>query len=207
MADRGAGASERSEAELDRDTAQADRGAGATERSEAELDRDTAQADRGASARDREHSSHDDLTGAYLRGAGLVELDREIARARRTTQPLVLAFIDVDGLKAVNDSRGHAAGDQTLVAVADALRAHLRAHDLVIRYGGDEFLCVVAGLDLAEAAARLALVNADLAEGPVRGAVSAGLAELQADDSPEDLVARADAQLYRARRSQRHPRA
>jgi diguanylate cyclase (GGDEF)-like protein len=204
-ADRGAGASERSEAELDRDTAQADRGAGASERSEAELDRDTAQADRGASALERAHSSHDDLTGVYARGAGFLELKREIARARRTTRPLVLAFVDVDGLKAVNDSHGHAAGDRMLLAVADALQTHVRAHDLVIRYGGDEFLCVVSGLDLAEAGKRFALVNAGLADGPQHGTVTVGLAQLRADERPEDLVARADAELYRERQRQRRP--
>lgn len=96
------------------DRAAQDRGAGAGERTNAELDRDTALADRGASAREREHSSHDDLTGAYRRGAGFVELEREIARARRAEQPLVLAFIDVDQLKVINDSRGHAAGDRML---------------------------------------------------------------------------------------------
>jgi diguanylate cyclase (GGDEF)-like protein len=198
-ADRHAGAGERAESNLDRAAALTDRRAGAGERGEAELDRETALADRGASAVDREYSSYDALTGAYLRGAGFAELSREIGRARRENQPLAVAFLDVDGLKAANDARGHAAGDRMLRAVADALRDNLRAHDLVVRYGGDEFVCAVAGLGGAEAAARLALVNRSLAALPEPASVTVGLAELQAGDTAEDLVARADDALYEQR--------
>ena len=199
LADRRAGAGERTSAELDRGTALADRGAGASERTEAELDRDTALADRGASAREREHSSIDALTGAHLRGAGLVELEREIARARRSGEPLVLAFVDVDGLKSRNDAGGHAAGDRLLLEVATTFRAKLRSHDLIIRYGGDEFICAVAGLSLTDATTRFARVNAALADAPEGGSVTVGVAELRSGDSLADLVARADAALYRAR--------
>jgi len=179
--------------------AHADRGAGAKERGAAELDRETALADRGASAVDREYSSHDALTGAYLRGAGFVELAREIGRARREDQPLVLAFVDVDGLKAVNDAHGHARGDRMLRAVVDALRTNLRSHDLIIRYGGDEFVCAVAGLTAPDAAERLGWVNHALWRLPERASVTVGLAELQAGDTAEDLVARADDALYEQR--------
>ena len=197
--DRRAAARERMEAESDRGTALADRGAGAIERTHAELDRDTAQSDRGASARERADSSRDDLTGAYHRGAGFVELEREIARARRGQQPLVLAFIDVDGLKRVNDSFGHAAGDRLLVEVVRSVRSVLRSYDLVIRYGGDEFVCVISGLSLAAATERLALVNHALAQAPEHGSVTVGLADLQPVDSIEDLIGRADAALYHQR--------
>jgi diguanylate cyclase (GGDEF)-like protein len=185
----------------DRRRAGQDRRADASGRTHAELDRSTAQADREASARERESSSLDDLTGVHRRGPGLVELAREMARARRAEQPLVLAFVDVDRLKATNDSRGHAAGDRMLLKVADTVRAKLRSHDLIIRYGGDEFVCACSGLNMVDAASRLALVNAALAEVAGRGSVTVGLAELQPNDSPEDLVARADAALYRERQS------
>ena len=197
--DRRAAARERVQAESDRGTALADRGAGAIERTHAELDRDTAQSDRGASARERADSSRDDLTGAYHRGAGFVELEREIARARRGEQPLVLAFIDVDGLKRVNDSFGHAAGDRLLVEVVVCIRAALRSYDLVIRYGGDEFICAISGLTSAAATERLALVNHALADAPEHGSVTVGMADLQPVDTIEALVARADAALYRQR--------
>ncbi len=201
--DRRAGARERTKAGDDRGTSLADRGAGAYERSESEHDRTTALADRGASNGEMEHAAIDDLTGAYLRGAGFMELKRDMERAMRDEEPLVLAFIDVDGLKAVNDSSGHAAGDRLLLEVADALRARTRSHDLLIRYGGDEFVCAVAGMTTAEATARFAGVNASLATAPGRGSVTVGLAEMRRSDSPRGLVARADAALYRKREQQR----
>jgi diguanylate cyclase (GGDEF)-like protein len=201
--DRRAGARERTKAEDDRGTSLADRGAGASERSESEHDRTTALADRGASAGEREHAAIDDLTGAYLRGAGFMELKRDMERATRHEEPLVLAFIDVDGLKAVNDSGGHAAGDRLLLEVADALRDRTRSHDLLIRYGGDEFVCAIAGMTTAEATTRFASVNASLATAPGHGSVTVGLAEMRRSDSPCDLVARADAALYRKRHEQR----
>ncbi len=150
-----------------------------------------------------EHAGVDALTGMYLRGAGLVELNRQIARARRTRQTLVVVFVDVDHLKTFNDTHGHAAGDRMLVIVAATLGSNLRPYDLIIRYGGDEFVCATVGLSAADAAARLTLVNVALAEGPAGGSVTFGLAELQTDDTPDDLVARADAALYRQRQQQR----
>jgi len=92
-----------------------------------------------------------------------------------------------------------------LLEVANSLRATLRSYDLIIRYGGDEFVCAISGVNLADAAQRLALVNEALAEGLEHGSVTFGLAELQRDDSSEDLVARADAALYQERRRRRNP--
>ena len=202
LADRWASATDRTQAEIDRETARADRRAGADERTQAQLDRDIALGDRGASAKERAYSSIDDLTGAYLRNTGFVELEREIARTRRTERQLVLAFVDVDGLKAVNDSRGHAAGDLMLVEVCETLRAELGSHDLIIRYGGDEFVCAIAGVNATYATRRLALVNAALAKATEPGSVAVGIAELQPGDTAESLVARADAALYSARQHQ-----
>lgn len=194
----------RREAASDRRQASQDRQAGASERGQAEHDRDIALADRGASAREREAASHDGLTGAYLRGPGFVELEREMLRASRTGQPLVVAFVDVDCLKAINDSGGHAAGDRMLVEVAGAFRANIRSYDLIIRCGGDEFVCALSGQTMTEASARLALVKTAITEA-TDGSVTVGLAELAPDDSLETLVARADAALYRQRQQKRFP--
>jgi diguanylate cyclase (GGDEF)-like protein len=176
-----------------------DRKGAGHDRAEAAGDRHAASVDRGASAGDRAAASLDELTGAHRRGAGFVELEREMARVRRTRQSLVLAFVDVNGLKAVNDTRGHAAGDRMLREVVATLRTKLRSYDLVIRFGGDEFLCAIPGVSMDEAAERLAAVNTTLAASPERGSVTSGLADLQEHDSFEDLVARADAALYRRR--------
>jgi len=203
LTDRTSGASDRNEAGLDRDHSHSGRGSGLTERELAERDRHTAAADRGASAQDREEASLDDLTGDYLRDIGFLELEREIDRARRTSQPLVLAFLDVDHLKVINNDHGHAAGDQMLLRVAATLRAELRAYDLIIRYGGDEFVCGLPGMGLDDARRRFASVNAAISAPPVPGSVSVGLAQMQPEDTLAVLVARADDDLHQVRRQAR----
>ncbi len=121
-----------------------------------------------------------------------------MARAKRTGRPFLLAFVDVDGLKATNDSLGHGAGDELLRLVVETMRTHLRSYDLIVRFGGDEFVAGMSGMSQEEAAKRFALVNADLAK--IRqGSVTAGFAELRRRESLGDLLARADEQLYRAR--------
>jgi diguanylate cyclase (GGDEF)-like protein len=149
----------------------------------------------------------DDLTGALRRGVGLRLLQAEIDRVRRAGAPMVVAFLDVDGLKHVNDTQGHAAGDRLLQSVAQTLRRRLRSYDLVIRYGGDEFLCAMTGAGVDEARAKLALIAAELAQSAGGPAVSVGLAELDEDaehvDDAAALVQRADAALYRSRSSRR----
>jgi diguanylate cyclase (GGDEF)-like protein len=148
----------------------------------------------------------DDLTGLYRRNEGFAELAREMARAKRTVTPLVAAFVDVDGLKAINDSRGHAAGDAMLVAVARSLQFELRNYDVIFRYGGDEIVCALPGIDRAEAARRFVAVRAALIADPAHGSISVGLAQMRREDSAHDLVARADKDLYIRRRRQRGPR-
>jgi diguanylate cyclase (GGDEF)-like protein len=181
----------------DRAGASRDRRASTSDRAQATADRKAGAKDRAMSARDRAVASIDELTGAHSRAAGVVELEREIARASRTKRPCVLAFIDVDDLKAINDSQGHAGGDRLLRQIGESLRAHLRSYDLMVRYGGDEFVCALAGLSMAQAANRFMLVNADLAG--KRASITAGLAELKEGDSLEDLIERADEALYRER--------
>lgn len=195
--DRHAGAAERVEARLDRSTASTDRTAALDDRSQAGHDRSTALDDRRKAAVARDIATFDELTGTYRRGAGLVELDREIARTDRTHDPLVLAFVDVDGLKVVNDSRGHEAGDRLLIDVADALISSLRPYDMVVRYGGDEFLCICQGMTEADTDIRLTAVNDTLAASG--GSISVGLAQLRAGETSAACIARADRALYRNR--------
>ena len=185
----------------DRAGALRDRRGGASDRIQAADDREAASADRDLSAQDRAASSIDVLTGAHRRDAGMLELERELARAKREGESMALAFVDVDGLKQTNDSLGHAAGDQLLRDTAYSIRAHLRSYDLFIRYGGDEFLCVLVGVTREEAAERFSLVNADLTA-TREASVTVGLAESESEDTAEDLIARADEAMYKERQQQ-----
>ena len=192
-------------AAADRGGAKRDRLGGASDRTQAADDRTAASADRGFSARERAAFAIDELTGARRREVGLVELSREIVRAKRISERFVLGFVDVDYLKRRNDAHGHTAGDQLLRATADAIGANLRSYDLIVRFGGDEFLCGIAGLSMAEAKRRFSLVNTEL-EATRQASVAVGLAELQADDALEDLIRRADAAMYRERERMRSVR-
>jgi diguanylate cyclase (GGDEF)-like protein/PAS domain S-box-containing protein len=153
----------------------------------------------------RDLSLRDQLTGLYnRRGFGAIAA-QQLRVARRLGEDVVVAFVDVDGLKRLNDTQGHAAGDQALQAVAQALLAGLRDADTIARVGGDEFafLMVEPGeLDEDALAARLAAqlgdrANVEDAARPL--SVSLGMARFD-PSSPEtldELLHRADAAMYR----------
>lgn len=132
-------------------------------------------------------------------------MERETARAKRTKHPFVLAFVDVDRLKATNDSLGHAAGDHLLRRTVESMRKHLRSYDLIVRFGGDEFVCALVDLSMSVAAERFEAINADLAETD-QSSITVGLAELKPEDSLEELIARADEALYMEREQSRRRR-
>jgi diguanylate cyclase (GGDEF)-like protein len=177
-----------------------DREQAARDRAGAARDREQAAHDREDAARDRVQAGVDGLTGALRRDRGLADLKREVDRARRSDGRLVLAFVDVDGLKATNDVQGHGAGDRLLRDVAAALTTGLRSYDLVIRYGGDEFLCALPGTDMEGARRRFDEVARELTERNPHGSVSTGWAKLEPSDTLDSFIARADAALYAGRR-------
>ncbi len=194
----------------DRRRAAQDRARAATQRAEAARDRELAARDRRQAAEDRaqaaaarEAAALDVLTGAWQRGPGLAELQRLIDRARRGTSELVVAYVDVDGLKVTNDNLGHQAGDALLASVVGAMRAHLRSYEPIIRLGGDEFLCALSDAPLRRVRARFAEISAGLAQASEHASISVGFAQLTAEDSPEDVIARADADLLATKRARR----
>jgi diguanylate cyclase (GGDEF)-like protein len=151
------------------------------------------------SARERRLSSVDELTGAYRRDPGIMELEREMARAKRTDRLLVLAFVDVDGLKGTNDALGHAAGDQLLRAAVARIFTRLRSYDLIVRFGGDEFVCLLLDVNMPAAVERFEGIKEDLYLNQ-EGSITVGLAEMRSEDSLEGLVAQADRALYHERK-------
>lgn len=142
----------------------------------------------------------DGLTGAFRREVGRLALRNEIERARRADGRFVIAFVDVDGLKAVNDKEGHAAGDRVLRTLAATMRANLRSYDPIVRYGGDEFVCGIASIDLPEVQHRLSVIDQSLRHATGVG-ITAGIASMVGNESLEELTERADAALLEAKRN------
>jgi diguanylate cyclase (GGDEF)-like protein len=163
------------------------------------VDREFGERDRQEAKLDREFAATDELTGARRRGVGLEDLQREIDRARRTGETLVAAYIDVDGLKAVNDEHGHGAGDALLRGVVEGLRREMRSYDLLVRLGGDEFLCVMPGVTADQARQRFEHLGSELPGGPAASSVSIGLVQLRDGEGPTGLVQRADQELLAGR--------
>jgi diguanylate cyclase (GGDEF)-like protein len=140
-------------------------------------------------------SLSDPLTGLANRRHLRVMLEHSMAAARRG-EPLTLLLIDLDGFKAVNDQLGHLRGDRILRLVADRLREQARGSDLVVRYGGDEFIVVLNG-DIHAAEAYLQRVREQL-DGHVR--FTAGSAEYRTGiHTGDQLIELADRSLYRLR--------
>lgn len=182
-----------------RERAAAERERAARDRRQAARDRELNARDREEARRDRERAGTDELTGARRRGVGLEELEREIARARRTGENLVVAYVDVDGLKRVNDEHGHSTGDELLRQMAERLKHHMRTYDLLIRLGGDEFLCVFSGVGVDEVRRRLHDVGSESPAEPAVGSVTIGLGELLDGEGAQELIDRADRDLLSVR--------
>jgi diguanylate cyclase (GGDEF)-like protein len=180
-----------------------DRARATADRAAAAADREAAAHDRAQAASELRHAYHDDLTGALRREMGAVALQHEVDRARRGDGRLVVAFVDVDELKSVNDRGGHGAGDTLLQGVVATMRAKLRSFDPVVRYGGDEFVCAMAGADSVDASERFVEIKEALARDYDQAAISVGLVELRADETLDELVTRGDAALYEAKRAPR----
>jgi diguanylate cyclase (GGDEF)-like protein len=196
-------ARDRELAAIDRARAADDRVLAAADRARAAIERAEALEIRAESAGLLERAGTDDLTGARTRQVGLAEAARELERAWRTGTQLMLAFVDVDGLKQLNDSLGHQAGDALLALVGHSLRANLRPYDVVVRYGGDEFVCAMPDLSPPEARARFKRIAHALAAVQASYSISFGLAQAWPTETLPALVARADADLLAHRACRR----
>ncbi len=151
--------------------------------------------------RARQLADTDPLTGIHNRRAFWSAAGREVARCRRDATPFALAYIDLDGFKAVNDRHGHNAGDEVLRCVAHTMQDALRELDLVARLGGDEFGILLPGTDAPGAEAAITRLRTGLAalELPVATSVGFSVGCLVVASDPPDvdsLVAAADRLMY-----------
>lgn len=145
-------------------------------------------------------ASSDALTGLPNRRTLDEQLPREMARARRSSTSLCLAILDLDFFKAYNDAHGHLAGDGMLRDCAEAWDSELRGEDIIVRYGGEEFLVLLPGASLDQAAETVERLRAVTPDGQT---CSAGLACWDFSERVEDLLERADVALYAAKDSGR----
>ncbi len=154
----------------------------------------------------------DALTGLANRRQLDARLSYTLAHARREKQPFALIMLDLDGFKLVNDTSGHPAGDELLVAIGRRLKALLREVDLVARLGGDEFVLILERADIA-GALRVAVKVLEIIANPLllsngqsgRVTASLGMAEYPKDgDDSSSLLSLADRRLYRAKAAGRN---
>lgn len=153
---------------------------------------------------------YDHLTGALSRRAFDIRLKEEMERARLYQYNLSLVFLDIDRFKQVNDMHGHTRGDEVLIAFVERIKANLRMTDLLFRFGGDEFVLLLQGVDQSRGPALvqhlLDEVGAMLIPGdpPLKISFSAGVSYFPLDgETAEVLLEIADRRVYHAKRAGR----
>lgn len=151
-------------------------------------------------------SRYDDLTRCLNKRAATEELQREVARVRRQGTPLSILLMDLDNFKAINDTLGHLEGDKVLADFASKAKAALRQGDQLGRFGGDEFVAILPGTNLLQAAAIAErLRRAGESGEPVPWSASVGMAQwVEPGDTISTLLSRADQALYLSKASGRN---
>jgi diguanylate cyclase (GGDEF)-like protein len=159
-----------------------------------------------------DQARRDPLTGSYNRGVLESVLAREVGLARRNATALSVIFLDLDSFKSINDTFGHAIGDQAICTVVTCIQQSVRNTDMVARYGGDEFVVLLNSTPLEGAAILAERIRRAVARAEFRGpageriplSVSLGVAALTAADTPKSLLERADSALNQAKLSGRN---
>jgi diguanylate cyclase (GGDEF)-like protein len=145
----------------------------------------------------------DSLTGLHNRRYFHETLAREVDRAQRYQRQLSLVIVDVDGFKEINDRIGHLAGDAVLAEIADRIRQVVRSADIPCRIGGDELAVIVPEVEVGQAQQLVARIQRAVSSQAIARAgrvrVSAGVADLQPNDTPTSFFERGDESLYAAK--------
>jgi diguanylate cyclase (GGDEF)-like protein len=157
-------------------------------------------------------ATHDFLTNLLNRSEILAAIEKELSRSGREGKPTTLMMVDIDYFKRINDSLGHAAGDEVLKEVAHRLKADLRPYDVVGRYGGEEFLIILPGCALPIGVRRADEIRNLVAKDPIltpfgttTATVSMGVtASSDGADSVSDLLREADVSMYAAKKNGRN---
>ena len=160
----------------------------------------------------QQQATTDELTGLFNRRYFLELAPRELKRATRRHDWISVALLDVDHFKQINDTYGHQAGDQALIAFAKTCQQHIREMDMLARFGGDEFVLLLPEADSEQACEvverirlALALAPVDHRGQPIPMTLSAGIACWADEPEPlDDLLGRADQGLYQAKNQGRN---
>jgi diguanylate cyclase (GGDEF)-like protein/PAS domain S-box-containing protein len=160
----------------------------------------------------REQATRDSLTGLYNRRYFNETIERELARAKRDNYPVSVMIMDIDLFKDINDSYGHAFGDEALRVLSALINVNIRAGDIAYRYGGDEFVVVMPGADISIARLRAEMVSRTFSAAPIHegkqnfaATISVGIAIYPQHGSSGDEILRcADSALYQAKQDGRN---
>lgn len=150
---------------------------------------------------------HDALTGLYNRRYFVSAVTERIARVSRYSEQIAVVFVDVDELKSLNDQLGHGAGDAALKAISACLVSEVRESDVVARIGGDEFAVVIDYIEHSSALAKAAQLKLHVSAAKfehlgnqIQLSAAFGVAMIAASDTPDELLRRASAAMYVAKR-------
>jgi diguanylate cyclase (GGDEF)-like protein len=146
----------------------------------------------------------DQLTGLYNRRTGEQRLAEEMSRAQRHSRPLTVLLMDLDGLKQVNDTHGHAAGDLVLKGFADRLQKAIRGSDLAVRLGGDEFMALLPECradEVRHVLGRVEGLEVEFGHQKIRCQFSRGWTDFKLGQTPQEFLKRADDALYADKRA------
>lgn len=153
-------------------------------------------------------AERDMLTPLFNRRYFLSALHQRIARVDRYGDQVTLVYVDVNGLKTINDNFGHAAGDFVLVEIAQRLQSAMREKDVLARIGGDEFGILIENMGASQAKATTARLSRMIASSPciydghsIELSAAFGLAPITPGLNAEELIGRADSDMYRAKRT------